>query len=113
MTPVIYNVTVNVSDSRVDEWLSWMRQEHIPAMLGTGLFVSATLVKVIGVEQGGKTFAVQYRSDSMRDYERYHEEHAPKLQARSAELFGEDAHSFRTVLEIINSFATTQQIPLH
>ena len=57
MTPVIYNVTVNVSDSRVDEWLSWMRQEHIPAMLGTGLFVSATLVKVI------LNSAVQPRSD--------------------------------------------------
>jgi hypothetical protein len=108
MTAVIYNVTVNVSDNRVDEWLSWMRQEHIPAMLSTGLFSNATLVKVIGVEQGGKTFAVQYRSDSMQDYERYEEEHAQKIQARSAELFGEDAHSFRTLLEIMDSFSGAQ-----
>lgn len=102
MTEVIYNVTVSVSESRVDEWLSWMRQEHIPAVLGTGLFVSAILVKVIGIEQGGKTYAVQYRSESMSNYERYQEEFAPSLQARSAELFGEDAHSFRTVLEIVD-----------
>jgi hypothetical protein len=108
MTAVIYNVTVNVSDSRVDEWISWMRQEHIPAVLNTGLFSTATLVKVIGVEQGGKTFAVQYRSDSMQDYERYQEEHESRLQARATELFKEDAHAFRTVLEIMDSFSGVQ-----
>jgi hypothetical protein len=105
MSGIIYNVTINVSEPRVEEWLTWMRSEHIPQMLATGAFRGATLVRVIGFEQGGKTYAVQYRCDSMQDFERYENEFASNLQARSAELFGEDAQAFRTILEIEESFA--------
>jgi hypothetical protein len=104
MKEIIYNVTVNVSEPRVEEWLNWMRGEHIQQMLGTGLFLGATIVRVIGFEQGGKTYAIQYRCESMQDFERYEKEFAPTLQARSAELFGEDAQAFRTILEVVESF---------
>ena len=33
---IIYNVTSNIDESIHDEWLNWMRQEHIPQVLGTG-----------------------------------------------------------------------------
>jgi len=105
MAAVIYNVTVNVSEQRVDEWLQWMSTDHIPQVLTSGLFLSATLVRVLGYEQGGKTFAVQYHCESMQNFERYENEYAPDLRARSAELFGEDAHAFRTVLEIVQTFS--------
>ena len=105
MPGIIYNVTVNISDDRVEEWLQWMRSEHIPQVLATGLFGGATLVRVIGFEQGGKTYAVQYQCDSMQSFERYEKEYAASLQARSSTLFGEDAQAFRTVLEVVETFA--------
>lgn len=105
MPGIIYNVTINVSENRVDEWLEWMRTEHISQMLATGIFFGATLVRVIGYEEGGKTFAVQYRCESMQSFERYEKEYAPSMQARSAALFGDDAQAFRTVLEVVETFA--------
>jgi hypothetical protein len=105
MSGIIYNVTVNVSQNRVEEWLEWLQEEHIPQMLGLGIFVGATLVRVLGFEQGGKTYAVQYRAESMPDFERYEQELAPTLRAQMVERFGEDAQGFSTVLEVVESFA--------
>lgn len=101
---VIYNVTVGVSEPRAEEWLEWMRREHIPEVMKTGLFLKALLVRVLGHEQGSKTYAVQYHCQSMAQFERYENECAPGLQAKSAERFGEDAQAFRTLLEIVESF---------
>jgi hypothetical protein len=104
MSGIIYNVTVNVSEDRVEEWLEWLRGEHIPQMLGIGIFGGATLVRVLGLEQGGKTFAIQYRAESMRDFDRYEQEYATALRTQMVERFGEDAQGFRTVLEIVEDF---------
>ncbi|MFN4895531.1 MAG: DUF4286 family protein [Pseudomonadota bacterium] len=104
MTGILYNVTVNISEHRVDEWLTWMRSEHIPQMLGTGLFLGATIVRVLAFEQGGKTYAVQYRCSSMQDFERYETEFAPGFRSKSEELFGDDAQAFRTILELVENF---------
>jgi len=105
MSGIIYNVTVNISEARVEEWLEWLREEHIPQMLGLGIFGGATLVRVLGFEQGGKTYAIQYRAESMQAFERYEQEYAPGLRAQMVERFGDDAQGFRTMLEIVESFA--------
>jgi hypothetical protein len=105
MSGIIYNVTVNVSENRVEEWLKWLREEHIPSLLGLGIFSGATLVRVLGFEQGGKTYAIQYRAESMQAFERYEQEYAPALRTQMAELFGDDAQGFRTLLEIVEIFS--------
>jgi len=102
---VVYNVTIGVTEQRAEEWLSWMRREHIPEVLKTGLFQKAILVRVRGHEQqGSATFAVQYHCESMQHFERYEKEYAPALRAKSAALFGESAHAFRTLLEVVETF---------
>jgi len=102
---LIYNVTIGVTEQRAEEWLSWMRREHIPELLKTGLFQKAILVRVRGHEQqGSATFAVQYYCESMQHYERYENEYAAGLRGKSAALFGESAHAFRTLLEVVETF---------
>jgi hypothetical protein len=44
---IIYNITVNIDDSAHDEWLEWMKTEHIPQVLGTGKFEKATFSRVL------------------------------------------------------------------
>lgn len=95
----IYNVTVKVSHHRVEEWLEWMREVHIPELMGTGFFKDHQICELLNVEEeGGKTFAVQYFLETKSDYNRYQELHAPKFQAASHEKFGEDALGFRTLM---------------
>jgi hypothetical protein len=109
MTDVIYNVTVNVSEEIHDEWLSWMRQSHIPEVLACGLFKRALLMRVHAFEQGGLTYAAQYTAGSMADYERYLKDFAPKLRAQTEALYGDQVHAFRTMLEVLESFDVSAQ----
>lgn len=102
MSEIVYNVTVNVSDEVHEEWVRWMQEVHIAEVLATGFFTSARLMRVHAFEQGGKTYAVQYVSDSMESYERYQRESAPTLQAQAQAAFGDHLHAFRTVLEVIS-----------
>jgi hypothetical protein len=106
MSEVVYNVTVNVSEEIHDDWMLWLRQEHIPEVLKTGLFRRAMLMRVHAFEQGGLTYAVQYVADSMENYERYLKEFAPSLRAKTESLFGDQVHAFRTMLEVLTTFET-------
>jgi len=97
----IYNVTINIENTAHDKWLSWMKEEHIPAMLDTGKFSKALMTKVqIDEEMGGVTYSVQYTTDSKETLQKYYEEDAPSLRAQSKPFEGKFV-AFRTELEVI------------
>lgn len=99
----IYNVTINIESSIRDTWLEWMQQTHIPAMLATGKFSDARICRVMVEEEtGGSTYAVQYRTESREQMERYYCEDAERLRQDSQNRFGDRAVAFRTELEIIS-----------
>ncbi|OED43089.1 hypothetical protein AB832_02735 [Flavobacteriaceae bacterium (ex Bugula neritina AB1)] len=98
----IYNVTINIEQSVHEEWLLWMKNNHIPDMLATGKFSKALMTKVLVEEEmGGVTYSVQYTTDSKKTLEQYYREDAPKLRA-DAERFAGNFVAFRTELEIIS-----------
>ena len=57
---IIYNVTVNVDEDVLPEWLKWMSRQHIPDVMKTGLFIECKLSKILAEEAGGKSYSVQY-----------------------------------------------------
>src|SRR5690554_1578951 len=98
----IYNVTINIDESVHDQWMQWMQEEHIPEMLATGKFTSAKMCRVlIKEEMGGITYAVQYTTESKEMLERYYNEDAEKLRAKSQPFEGKFV-AFRTELQIIS-----------
>lgn len=99
---IIYNVTVNVDYGSNDSWLKWMKEQHIPDVLATGLFFDAKLSKIHAEEQGGKSYSIQYLAKSMEDYEQYREEHAARLQADHEKNFGGKYVAFRTLLDVVH-----------
>lgn len=100
---ILYNVTVNIHESVQDQWLQWMQQTRIPAILATGKFSSAKIVKVlIEEEMGGTTYSIQFTTDSKATLEKYYEENAPQFRQESYQLFGEKMLAFRTELELIS-----------
>jgi phosphoribosylamine-glycine ligase len=102
---IIYNVTVNIHESVHQQWLIWMQQTHIPAMLATQKFSAARLAKVlIEEEMGGTTYATQYTTDSMETLQQYYVQNAPKLRDEAQQLFGDKMLAFRTELEVLADF---------
>ncbi|HZW78046.1 MAG TPA: DUF4286 family protein [Flavobacteriaceae bacterium] len=96
----IYNVTINIDADIREEWVKWMREEHIPAMLATGKFSKALMTKVNASEDTGLTYSVQYTTDSKATLQKYYDEDAETLRAQSGRFAG-NFIAFRTELEVI------------
>lgn len=101
---LLYNVTVSV-DQRVEtEWLRWMKSEHIPEVMATGMFTMHRICRLVQPEpqpEEGITYAIQYYCDSQEQLNRYFREFAPALQQAHAVKYGQHTAAFRTVLEIV------------
>lgn len=98
---LIYNVTINIQEEVHDQWLDWMKKEHIPAMLSTGKFSKALMTKVmVQEEMGGITYSVQYFTDKEKLRE-YYEKDAKNLREQSKPFEGKFV-AFRTELEIVS-----------
>ena len=99
---IIYNVTISIDADAHDEWLAWMKDEHIPEVMSTGLFTDSRMMKVLADDEGGITYAIQYTAPDMAHYERYRDSHAPRLQARTQERYGGRFVAFRTLLQVVH-----------
>lgn len=98
---ILYNVTVSIDDSVHDEWLEWMKSEHIPNVLATGLFTGNKIFKIKSGVDEGNTYSIQYFLNSMEDYEKYQNEFAPKLQSEHSEKYKDRFVAFRTIMETV------------
>ena len=80
----IYNVTVNIQEDVHDDWVEWMKNEHIPDMLKTGKFIKALMTKVlVNEEMGGITYSVQYTAKNREMLQRYYEENARGIEKQN------------------------------
>ena len=94
---IIYNVTVNIDDSAHDDWLDWMRKEHIPDVLQTGYFTECKISRILAFEEGGKSYSIQYTCPSMNQLEEYQRDHAPRLQEEHTKRYQGKFAAFRTL----------------
>ena len=98
---LIYNVTLNIQEEVHDQWLDWMKKEHIPAMLSTGKFTKALMTKVLVQEEmGGISYSLQYFTEKEK-LEKYYEEDVKNLREQSQPFEGKFV-AFRTELEIVS-----------
>lgn len=98
---IIYSVTINIEDSVELDWLEWMKKEHIPQVLDTGLFTDHRIFKVLTRQEDetGQTYNIQYECKSVNDFEEYQEKHAMALQKEHSERYEGKFFAFRTILE--------------
>ncbi|MEI9919040.1 MAG: DUF4286 family protein [Bacteroidota bacterium] len=89
---IIYNVTFSVDKEISEEWISWMKEVHIPSL--ENLFESARILRVLSHEdEESDSFAVQFYSDSIVGAEKYY------LNDDVQKKFGERVLSYPTLLE--------------
>ena len=100
---IIYNVTIKVDKSIAEEWMAWLRDEHIPEVTGTRCFTSANILKLLDIDESeGPTFAIQYMAESKALYNRYIELFAGTMRQKSFEKWGDKFIAFRSVMQVVN-----------
>ena len=98
---IIYNVTVKVDLDVHEEWLDWMRSNHIPDVLATGLFTDYRICRVLQDESDGMTYTTQYSCESMKNLQEYAAQHAKRLQDDHTARYKDKYVAFRTVMEVL------------
>mgnify|MGYP002632489259 CR=1 FL=1 len=101
---VIYNVTVSIDDDVHQDWLQWMQEVHIPEVMATGFFLESRMSKILGYEEGGISYSIQYLCENHDVLERYQLEQAPRLQAEHTSRFQGKFAAFRTLLDVCQIF---------
>jgi len=100
---IIYNVTIKVTHSIADDWLVWLRDEHIPDILNTGCFTDARVLRLMEVDESdGPTYAVQYHAESKALYNRYIQEYATGMRNKGMDKWGDKFVAFRSVMQIVH-----------
>jgi hypothetical protein len=100
---IVYNVTCNLHPNLADEWLSWMKEEHIPEVMQSGCFTECKILKLLteANDNDGVNYAIQYTAPSIESYNQYKEQFAPLLQAKTKEKHGDSVLAYRSLLEVI------------
>lgn len=101
---IVYSVTVNIQSESEAEWLRWMKEAHIPEVVQTGCFTECRMFKLRDAEDGQPSYMMQYRGQSLADYERYRDKFSVDLQKDHTERFGERFTASRQLLEEIAEF---------
>ena len=100
---IIYNVTIKVERSIADNWLQWLKEEHIPDIIRTGCFTHAVILRLLEVDEtDGPTFAVQYFAESKALYNSYIQNHASAMRQKGYEKWGDQFIAFRSVMQVVN-----------
>ena len=81
---ILYNVTVNIDHSVEEEWLKWMKEQHIPDVMNTGCFKRNLLCKINAESKGGSSYSIQYFCDSQKELDHYLNNYAAQLQQEHA-----------------------------
>lgn len=96
----LYNVTVGIDKEVEQEWVTWMKKEHIPDVLSSGMFVGNKMYKVLhDNEDGTVSYSIQYFAESLDPVVKYLEEFAPVMIEKHKQKFGGRHVAFRTLLE--------------
>ena len=98
---VLYNVTVGINPTKIEEWKRFMREEHLPKIFASNCFESYRMGRIVDEQADSTTIAVQYIAHSMEDLIKYRAEHALELQREHMSKFGSDAVAYRSVLSIL------------
>ena len=101
---IIYNVTVSLEKEIKDDWLKWMKNEHVPEVMKLGTFTKAQINKIISNPGNECTYCIAYTCKTTKDLHKYQTHFALKLQKKHNERYGEKAITFRTLMEIVKIF---------
>ncbi len=79
--PVVYEIKVRLEPEIRADFTAFMIDEHVPDLLATGYFSSATIAS------DGTTLRISYIARSRTELQQYLDEHASRLRAAVVERF--------------------------
>jgi len=101
---IIYRVTINIKKDVEEEWLNWMKTEHIDEVMRTGYFTKWEILKQLIPESvtDESIYTVRYHLESFSGYELYAKNDAARLQNKHTEKFPGKFKASRAVYQMLD-----------
>jgi len=97
---IIFNITVNISYSAEQEWVTYMKTIHIPEILASKLPLEVKFLRLLTeIENDGSTYTTQFAFLTMEDFLAYQTHFQTPLLEKHHQRFSGQYVSFRTLLE--------------
>ena len=96
----LYNVTIGIDKDIEQEWLQWMKEEHVVKVMNTGMFVDYKIYKVLhDLDEGSVSYSFQYFAETIIHITTYFDRFAPALSEDLRTRFRDKHIAFMTLLE--------------
>ena len=100
---ISYNLSIKIDPKIENDWIQWVKQEYLPAIVQTGLFKDQKFHRLLYQdERDGITFIIQLSADSIENYKNYLKKFSSTFQKKMSERWKHQFVSFHTVMEIVN-----------
>lgn len=97
---LLYNITIGIDKEVEDEWLQWVKVEHIPEVMRTNMFTDFKIYKILhDQDEGSISYSIQYLAETLENVNAYFEKFAPILQEKLRLRFKDKHVAFMTLLE--------------
>ncbi len=101
---IAYNISVKVEWSILEAWLVWQLEEHIPAMMATGLFDDYKMYRLLEQDDtDGPGFTIQYFTTDLERYRLYSLEFASIFTQEAGNKWGNKFIAFHTLMESLEA----------
>lgn len=99
---ILYNITFTVAIEIEEDFVSWMKDTHIPDIFATGLFLEHKFFRLLNSPDDSVTnFSLQFYAENTQKLIEYEGRFAHALRYETQARYGEKALAFRTLLEAI------------
>ena len=100
---IVYNVTTKVAPAIQQDWLQWIKEEHIPDIINTGCFTHTTILQLLETDDSeGPTYAVQYFAESKSLHNIYVEKFAAQMRQKAFDKWGDKFIAYRSLMQVID-----------
>ena len=94
------NITTKVDNDILNDWLTWQKEIHIPALMETGCFQTYRFYQLLEQDEtDGKVFVLQLIAHTKESHQIFLDRFENKLKNESFLKWGENYFEFRSLLQ--------------
>lgn len=99
---IIYSISTALEEGLEDSWVKFMKEDHIPIIMQTGLFVDYRFSRVITAQGTDVTYNLQLRCKGHAELSQFRGLHELSLQKIEYQNFEGKYAAFQSVLEQVD-----------
>jgi hypothetical protein len=100
---LLYNITVGIDKEIENDWVIWVKQNYIPAILATGFFVESKMYRIVTHEdESSVSYSIQLFAEKIENVVQYLNEHTSTIIEAHRLKFKDRHVVFNTLLEEVS-----------